>query len=509
MSETQPNKWIIALAVILPTLMEIVDTTIVNVSLPHIRGGLSVSIDESTWVLTSYMVSNAIIIPITGWLAIRFGRKRYLVFSVLTFTLFSFVCGYAPSFMLLVVARFMQGIAGGALQPISQAILLESFPREERGMAMAVFGMGVVVGPILGPVLGGWITDNWGWRWIFFINIPIGLLSVFLINLFVSDPSYIKGAKIEKIDYTGLAFLAIAVGSLQILLDNAQRKDWFESHFITTLAIVSFVGFVLFIYNELKVKHPVVNLNIFKDKNYSIGNLVMFLGFFGFFGTIVLLPLYLQNLMGYTAFLAGLVLGPGAMTTLVGMPVTGKLLEKGFDARKLLFLSLAINAFAVNIMAHFNLQADFISVILPRALQGFAISLFFVPLAAVTFSNIEKEEMGNASGIFNFIRNIGGSFGTSIVMTILTRRAQFHQSRLVENLTPLNDVFNQSVQLLSIHFHSAMQQYGAIYRELLRQASMLAFNDSFFFCAMLFVALMPSIFFIGKVEKRVDLSKLH
>ncbi len=509
MGEENTNKWIIALAVILPTLMEIVDTTIVNVSLPHIRGGLSVSIDESTWVLTSYMVSNAIIIPITGWLAIKFGRKRYLVFSILAFTLFSFICGYAPSFLLLVVARFMQGIAGGALQPISQAILLESFPKEQRGMAMAVFGMGVVVGPILGPVLGGWITDNWGWRWIFFINIPVGLLSVFLINLFVFDPSYIKNAKSERIDYIGLGLLAIAVGSLQILLDNAQRKDWFQSRFITTLAIISFVGFVLFIYNELKVKHPVVNLKIFKDRNYTIGNIVMFLGFFGFFGTIVLLPIYLQNLMGYTAFLAGLVLGPGAMTTLIGMPITGKLLERGFDARKLLFLSLVINAIAVDMMAHFNLQADFVSVIIPRALQGFAISLFFVPLAAVTFSNIENEEMGNASGIFNFIRNIGGSFGTSIVMTILTRRAQFHQARLVENLTPLNEPFNQAVQLLSLHFHSLMQQYGAIYRELLRQSAMLAFNDSFFFCAMLFVLLMPSIFFIGKFKGGVDLTKLH
>ena len=509
MSEENVNKWIIAISVILPTLMEIVDTTIVNVSLPHIRGGLSVSIDESTWVLTSYMVSNAIIIPITGWLAIKFGRKRYLIFSILAFTSFSFICGYAPSFLLLVAARFMQGMAGGALQPISQAILLESFPKEQRGMAMAVFGMGVVVGPILGPVLGGWITDNWGWRWIFFINIPIGFLSIFLINLFVFDPGYIKNAKSEKIDYMGLGLLAIAVGSLQILLDNAQRKDWFESRFITTLAIISFIGFVFFIYNEIKAKHPVVNLKIFKDRNFSIGNIIMFLGFFGFFGTIVLLPLYLQNLMGYTAFLAGLVLGPGAMTTLIGMPVTGRLLGKGFDARKLLFLSLVINAIAVDIMAHFNLQANFISVILPRALQGFAISLFFVPLAVVTFANVENEDMGNASGIFNFIRNIGGSFGTSIVMTILTRRAQFHQARLVENLTPLNDAFNQATQILSINFHSVMQQYGIIYRELLRQSMMLAFNDSFYFCAVLFVLLMPSVFFIGKFKGKIDISKLH
>lgn len=483
--------------------MEIVDTTIVNVSLPHIRGGLSVSLDESTWVLTSYMVSNAIIIPMTGWLAIKFGRKRFLLFSIALFTIFSFICGYTPSFLLLVIARFLQGIAGGGLQPLSQAILLESFPKEQRGMAMAVFGMGVVVGPILGPVLGGWITDNWGWRWIFFINIPVGLLSLLLIELFVEDPDYIKNQKIGKIDYPGMAFLAIAVGSLQILLDNGQRKDWFESSFISYLAVISFIGFVFLIYRELTTDEPLINLRIFKDRSYSIGNIVMFLGFFGFFGTIVLLPLYLQNLMGYTAFLAGLVLGPGALTTLIGMPLTGKLLERGFDPRKLLLGSLLINAFAVDIMAHFNLQADFISVIMPRALQGFAISLFFVPLAAATFANIENKDMGVASGLFNFIRNIGGSFGTAIVMTILTRRAQFHQERLVENLTDLNEPFRQAVDILNTHIHSLMGSYTVIYKELLRQAYMLAFNDAFYFCSILFILLIPTVFLIKKATKKL------
>jgi len=499
MSETPLiNKWVVALSVILPTLMEIVDTTIVNVSLPHIQGDLSISLDESTWILTSYMVSNAIIIPITGWLSMTFGRKRYLIFSVLAFTVASFACGYAPSFLILVILRFVQGIAGGGLQPVSQAILLEAFPKEQRGMAMAVFGMGVVVGPILGPVLGGWITDNWGWRWIFYINVPIGILSVVLINLFVFDPAYMKNMKKTSIDYKGLAFLAIAVGALQILLDNAQRKDWFESRFITTLAVIVAVGFILFLLHEIKEKHPVVNLRIFKDRSFSIGNIIMFFGFFGFFGTIVLLPVYLQTLMGYTAFLAGLVLGPGALTTLLAMPIAGKMLERGADPRKLLFLSLLTNAVAVNIMAHFNLSADFWSVIEPRALQGVAISLFFVPLAAVTFANIENEDMGNASGIFNFIRNIGGSFGTAIVTTILVRREQFHQSRLVENLIPTNEAFTQAQHVLSNMFLSTTQQLGVIYKELLRQTAMLAFNDAFYFCSILFIVLMPTVFFIKR-----------
>ncbi len=499
MSDTPKiNKWVVALSVILPTLMEIVDTTIVNVSLPHIQGDLSISLDESTWILTSYMVSNAIIIPITGWLATTFGRKRYLLFSIASFTVASFACGYAPSFLILVILRFIQGIAGGGLQPVSQAILLEAFPKEQRGMAMAVFGMGVVVGPILGPVLGGWITDNWGWRWIFYINVPIGILSLVLTNVFVFDPDYMKKIKKTAIDYKGLAFLAISVGSLQILLDNAQRKDWFESRFITILAVIVAVGFILFLFHEMREKHPVVNLRIFKDRSFSIGNIIMFFGFFGFFGTIVMLPIYLQTLMGYTAFLAGLVLGPGALTTLIVMPIAGKLLERGFDPRKLLFLSLITNAFAVNMMAHFNLSADFWSVIEPRAIQGIAIALFFVPLAAVTFANIENEDMGNASGIFNFIRNVGGSFGTAIVTTILTRREQFHQSRLIENLIPTNESFHHIQNLLSGIVSSGALKLGLIYKELLRQSAMLAFNDAFYFCSILFIALLPTVFLIKR-----------
>ena len=494
----QINKWVIALTVMLPTLMEIVDTTIVNVSLPHIQGGLSISLDESTWVLTSYLVSNAIIIPITGWLGNTFGRKRYLMFSIFAFTVMSFLCGYADSFYMLVAFRFLQGIAGGGLQPISQAILLESFSKKQRGMAMAVFGMGVVVGPILGPVLGGWITDSWGWRWIFYINVPVGIISFLLINMFVFDPEYIKNQRKTRIDYVGLSLLALGVGSLQIFLDNAQRKDWFESNFITILAVISAISLILLIINELKVKNPVINLRIFKHSSFSIGNIIMFFGFFGFFGTIVLLPLYLQNLMGYTAFLAGLVLGPGALTTFIFMPMSGKLLERGFDARKLLLIGLIVNAIAVYIMAHFNLQADFWYVIMPRALQGIAIAFFFVPLAAATFANVENEEMGNASGIFNFIRNIGGSFGTAIVTTILMRRQQFHQSRLVETLNPTNDAFNTAQMYLSHMVQSTSQQFGIIYKELLRQSSMLAFNDAFYFCSMLFVLLMPTVFLMKK-----------
>ncbi|MEJ2170022.1 MAG: DHA2 family efflux MFS transporter permease subunit, partial [Desulfobacterales bacterium] len=307
--ETHPaNKWIVALTVMLPTFIEIMDISVVNVSLPHIQGSLSAGLDEVTWILTSYLVSNAVIIPISGWLASTFGRKRYLIFSLILFTASSLLCGSALSLTVIIIARIFQGIGGGGLQPISQAILLESFPDEERGLAMAFFGMGVVLAPIVGPVLGGWLTDTWNWRWVFYINLPAGILAVALVFLFVHDPDYIR-RRHPKIDIWGLFFLTVGLGCLQIVLDKGQRKDWFSSDFIVTFSLISGAALILFLMTELRSRHPVVNLRAFKDRSFAIGNLIMFAGFFCLFASIVLLPLYLQNLMGYTAFWAGLVLG--------------------------------------------------------------------------------------------------------------------------------------------------------------------------------------------------------
>src|SRR4030065_2092710 len=321
------NKWLVAVTVMLPTLIEIIDTSVVNVSLDHIRGSLSAGIDESSWTITSYLVSNAIIIPISGWLSRLFGRKRYLIFSISLFTFSSLMCGSSWNLQSLVFFRVLQGLGGGALQPISQAILLETFPPHQHGMAMAIFGIGIMFGPIIGPLLGGWITDNWSWHWIFFINIPIGIISILLVAFVIIDPPYMQRMKM-KIDYWGLAFLSTALGCLQIVLDKGERADWFASDFITWLSIISVISFVLFVITELFAEHPIVNLKAFKNITFSAGNLIMFFAFFNLFGSIVLLPIYLQTLMGYTATLSGVVLGPGGIATLIAMPIAGRLVTK-------------------------------------------------------------------------------------------------------------------------------------------------------------------------------------
>jgi len=491
------SKWIVALTVILPTFLEVMDTSVVNVSLPHMQGNLSVGVDEATWVLTSYLVANAIIIPITGWLSSIFGRKRYLIFSIVLFTLSSLACGAAPSLEFLVVARILQGLGGGGLQPLSQAILLEAFPVAEHGMAMAVFGMGVVFAPILGPVVGGWITDNWSWRWVFYINLPFGIVAVALAALLIHDPSYIRRAKL-RIDYWGLILISVGLACLQIVLDKGEREDWFDSNFILTLTIISVVALTLFIIVELRAKHPVVNLRVFRDRTFAAGNVMMFMGFFCLFGGFMLLPLYAQTLMGYTAVWAGFVLGPGGVASLMIMPVAGVLMRTGVNPRALLATGIVTMAYALWLMSGFNLQADFSSIAMPRFIQGFGLGLFFVPLAASTYVNVPKEEMGNASGIFNLLRNLGGSFGVAVASTLLSQRSQLHQSFLVEKINAYNpnlqDYAERLLHLLPGRGSSVADSpllLAGIYREVLRQANMLAFNDIFWLFAWLTAALVP------------------
>ena len=433
------NKWIIALTVMLPTLIEIIDTSVVNVALDHIRGSLSAGIDESTWTITSYLVSNAIIIPMTGWLSRFFGRKRYLIFSISLFTLSSLLCGSAWSLQSLVFFRILQGIGGGALQPISQSILLETFPQKQHGMAMAIFGVGIMFGPIIGPLLGGWITDNWSWHWIFFINIPIGIVSILMTVFFITDPPYMKGMKM-KIDYWGLAFLAIGLGCLQIVLDKGQMEDWFSSGFITWLTIISVSSLVLFVIIEFFAEHPIVNLRAFKNISFSAGNIVMFFAFFNLFGSIVLLPIFLQTLMGYTATLAGVVLGPGGIATLIAMPVAGMLVTK-MNPKILLGSGIIIAAYSTHLMSLFNLNADFNTIIWPRVVLGVGMGFLFIPLTTMTMANVKKEDMANASAIYNLLRNLGGSFGVAFITTMIARRAQFHQVRIVEHLTPFDTAY--------------------------------------------------------------------
>jgi DHA2 family multidrug resistance protein len=483
----------------LPTLIEIIDTSVVNVALEHIRGSLSAGVDESTWTITSYLVSNAIIIPLTGWLSRIFGRKRYLLFSIILFTASSFMCGAAWNLQSLVFFRVLQGLGGGAMQPISQSILLETFPQRQHGIAMAVFGIGIMFGPIIGPLMGGWLTDNWSWHWIFFVNVPIGILSFFMVLFFIEDPPYLR-QKGLKIDYIGLTLLVVGLGSLQILLDKGQQEDWFSSYFIIALTFVSVAALTAFIINELYAEHPIVNLRLFKQIPFSAGNTIMFFTFFNLFGSIVLLPIYLQSLMGYTSYLAGLVLGPGGFATIIATMIAGLLVSR-MNPRILLAVGIAACSYATYLMAHFTLYADLPSMVWPRIFLGLGMGLLFIPLTTMTMSGIRKEDMGDATSLYNLLRNLGGSFGVAFVTTVLTRRSQFHQSRLIDKLTPYDQQFQQSTAELGntlssvgVDPSSASQSGPAlIYKELLRQASMLSFNDAFFLISIFMIMIIPLV----------------
>jgi MFS transporter, DHA2 family, multidrug resistance protein len=509
------SKWIIALTVMLPTLIEIIDTSVVNVSLDHIRGSLSAGLDESTWVITSYLVSNAIIIPITGWLSRFIGRKRYLILSISVFTASSFMCGSAWSLQSLVFFRVLQGMGGGALQPLSQAILLETFPSRQRGMAMAIFGIGVMFGPIIGPLMGGWITDTWSWHWIFFINVPIGFISILMVVLFIFDPPYMERMKM-KIDYWGLFLLAIGLGCLQIVLDRGQREDWFSSPAIIYLSFIALSCLILFVVVELFSENPVVNLRAFKHLSFSTGNIIMFFVFFSLFGSIVLLPVYLQTLMGYTSFLAGLALGPGGISTMLAMPIAGVLVNK-INPKAVLAFGVVVAAYSVHLMSQFNLFADFNAVLWPRVLLGVGMGFLFIPLTTMTMSGMKKEEMGNATAIFNLLRNLGGSFGVAFITTILARRAQFHQARLVDHLS----LIDRNVQLAVPQISELLRQrgfpspllakgsLGVIQGELLRQASMLSFNDAFYLLSIMMAVVLLFVPLMRKGQEDVSASGMH
>ncbi len=502
------NKWIVAFTVMLPTLIEIIDISVANVSLDHIRGSLSAGIDEAAWVLTSYLVSNAIIIPMTGWLARTFGRKRYLIFSIFLFTGASLMCGAATSLGMLVFFRVVQGIGGGALQPISQAILLETFPPREHGMAMALFGIGIMFGPIAGPLMGGYITDTLSWRWIFYVNIPIGLLAIAMVKMFIIDPSYMKRTEKIRVDVWGIALLTLGIGALQIVLDKGQREDWFSSDFILVFSAVSVLSLVAFVIVELYfAEQPIVDLRAFKNISFSSGNLVMFVAFFNLLGSIVLLPLYAQILLGYTATLAGLVLSPGGVATLITMPLVGRLIVKR-NPKYILALGILVCAFSTRQMAGFNLAADFDSLMWPRIYLGIGMGLLFIPLTTLTLSSIPKPQMGNATSIYNLLRNLGGSFGVAFSTTMFARRAQFHQSRLTEHLTWFDRGFRDAVEWgKSMLPGRGIPEAAAegtslkmIYGQVVRQATVLGFNDAFWILSVLMACVLPCLLLMRRPD---------
>ena len=513
------NPWLIAFTVMLATFMEVLDTSIANVALPHIAGSLSAGVDESTWVLTSYLVSNAIVLPLTGWFSRLFGRKTFYMSCVLIFIVSSFLCGAATSLPMLVVFRVLQGAGGGGLQPVSQAILVENFPRKKQGMAMAVYGMGVVVAPIIGPTLGGWITDNYSWRWIFFINIPVGLLSIFLTSTLIHDPAHVartENGKRVRIDYIGLGLLSVGLGFLQVVLDKGQRDDWFGSNFIVWCTVVCVVGLVGAIVWELRQKDPVVELRLFKDRNYATATFLMFLLGVVLYGSTVLLPVLLQTLVGYTAELSGLVLSPGAIVTLVSLPLVGWLLAR-YHARWLVIFGLLVLSAGMFQLSYINLTTGFWTYVYVWMISRGGLGFLFVPINVVAFSFVSKEKMNNATGLINLARNIGGSVGISMVTTLQARLAQKHQVDLVGNISPLNPRYLEALHGITATLRAhgsdaatAVQQAQTIlYGEVLRQSAMLAFIDVFWILGVVCLGMIPLMFLIKSARHTGGAVPMH
>ena len=498
------------MTVMLATFMEVLDTSVANVSLPHIAGNLSASLDESTWVLTSYLVANAIILPMGGWFSMLIGRKRFYMLCVALFTVSSFLCGLAPSLEALIFFRVLQGVGGGALQPMAQAILVESFPREKHGMAMAVYGMGVVVAPVVGPTLGGWITDNYTWRWIFYINIPVGILSLLMTWMLVFDPPYLPRRRLGggfKIDYVGFGLLALGLGALEVVMDLGQKDDWFASHLITTWTVIMAVCLVAVVFWELRQKEPVIDFHILKDRNYALATLSMLVLGFVLYASTALLPMLLQSLMGYTAMLSGMVLSPGGIVVILCLPAVGKLMQR-VQARWLVIFGVAISSVGLFLMARFNLEIDYRTAVWSRIVQSLGMAFLFVPISTTAFRYIPKERTNYATGLFNLARNIGGSSGIATATTMLARRSQYHQSVLVSHLTPYDYRYREALAGIAAAMRAggssapdaAAKAHGVIYGAMLRQAGMLAFADVFWMMGVLFLLVIPLMFMIRKTE---------
>jgi DHA2 family multidrug resistance protein len=493
------SPWVIAMAVMTATFMEVLDTTVVNVALPHIAGSLSASNDEATWVLTSYLVSNAVVLPATGWFSGYFGRKRFLVVCIGVFTIASGLCGVASSLGMLIVARILQGAGGGALQPISQAVLLESFPPSKRGVAMGIFGMGVVVAPIIGPTLGGWITDNYSWRWVFYINLPIGILAVLLAQTFIEDPPYIRATRRGRIDLVGLGLLALWVACLQIMLDKGQDEDWFSSRFIQILAALSAMGLVAFVTWELIIPDPIVNLRIFSDRNFAVGTALMTMMGAVLYGSITLLPLFLQTLMGYPATQSGLAVSPRGIGSMVAMIVVGRLIGV-IDARALIAFGFGMLGYSLILFGDFTLDISTRNIFWPNIFNGLGTAFVFVPLTTMTMGTLRNEQMGSATGLFNLLRNLGGGVGISVVTAMIVRRSQAHQFYMVSHLTPFGQAYRQFLQSAAVPFGAhngpvtgAGQAAGQLYAVLLQQAQLWAYVDIFRGMAILCFLSIPGV----------------
>lgn len=512
------NPWLIALTVTLATFMEVLDTSIANVSLPHIAGNLSAGVDEATWVLTSYLVANAIVLPLSAWFSSLIGRKNYYMLSVALFTVSSVLSGLAPSLGWLVTFRIMQGLGGGGLQPSEQAILADTFPREKLGMAMAVYGFAVVTAPVLGPTLGGWITDNFSWRWIFFINIPVGLLSLYLTSRLVEDPPTAQRRSLKdlKIDYIGLGLITLGIASLQFMLDKGERLDWFSSNLIVTVATIAAVCILVAIFWEWHHHDPIVEIRLWGDRNFAIASFLMFMLGFILFGSTVLLPLYLQTLMGYSATTAGLAISPGGLVTMCCMPIVGFLLGK-VQARWLIVWGLGVVFTSLVYMSHFNLYIDYWTAALARIIQAGGLAFLFIPINTAAYAFVPQNKNNQASALINLARNLGGSVGIAISATLLSRFAQQNQSALSANMTATSPAFQGALRnaahnlvtqgVSSVNAVPAAMQM--LYGQLLRQSSMLAYIAVFRFMAGACLVTLPLVFLLRTNREKKDAAPVH
>lgn len=500
MVETGFRKWIVTLTLVFSTLMELLDTTVVNVSLPHIMGNLGATFDDIGWVVTSYSVAIIIVLPISGWLGQRLGRKNYYMASVILFTLFSFFCGHAHSLSELVFFRFLQGIAGGGMAPTAQAILIETWPVEELGMAMAMFGMGAVLGPVIGPVLGGYITDTLSWPWVFYINIPLCGVALFFIETFIRPTPRHRGA---PVDWRGLVFLALSVGSLQVVLERGEKEDWFQTPYIVVLALTALIMGIAFFWNELVVGHPVVNLRIFRHRSFAIGMITTLLYGIGMFGSVFVYPLMFQNLLGFSAEQTGLVTVPSGIVTIMMMPLVGNLMKKRVPAQYLATLGMLIFFIFCLMMNRTVLTDGMHDFFWPLVIRGLGLSMLFVPITTLAVQDLRGAEIGQGTGLNNMMRQMGGSVGIALITTFVDRRFLFHQTMLAPAMNPYNPVFNQRVSAMTRAFMvqgmdaigARQSAYASLHGELLRQSMLMSYTDVFWIVGIFFVFLIPLVAF--------------
>ncbi|MBI1777810.1 MAG: DHA2 family efflux MFS transporter permease subunit [Proteobacteria bacterium] len=506
-----PTPWIIAPVVALAAFMEVLDISIANVALKHIAGSMSASQDESTWILTSYLVTNAIVLPVSGWLSSVLGRKRFYMACIAGFGASSLLCGLAPSLAMLIAFRALQGLTGGGLQPSSQAILADNFPPHQRGMAFAFYGIAVVFAPAIGPTLGGWITDNFSWRWVFLVNVPVSIILFFLIEAMISDPPHLIASRAEKlkhgfkVDYLGFGLLALGLGFLQVVLDRGQEDDWFSSNFVLFSAIVAASALIFLIVWELAQSDPIIDLALFKNANFAMSNVLMFLLGFILLGSTAMIPLYVQSMLGYTATDAGMVISPGGFAIMLLMPIIGRLVSK-VDSRTLIVIGLAISAAALASMSRYNLDVDFWTIAIARMVQAAGLAFLFIPISTVAYAGVPVERYNNASALVNLSRNLGGSVGIAVLTTLLARRSQYHQNVLVEHVGAYSRNYADMAEALQARMlgdggtaaEAMMKAQAVIAMRVEQQATLLSYLDNFLVLAAIFALLIPFVFFMRR-----------